>query len=97
MIQEKRTQNEAIFRAANERLKERLSALEEDGRVPFVCECGNAECLEIVELTLQAYEQVRDNHDHFFMLAGHEDLSTEKIVERHDGYLVTEKYQSPTA
>jgi len=94
MSQERRVQNEAIFRRANERLKDRLSQLEADGRIPFVCECGNSDCLETVELTSEAYECVRAARDHYFMLAGHEDAATEKVVERHDNYIVTEKYQS---
>jgi len=93
-MSEKRSQNEAIFRAANERLKERLALLEVDGKIPFVCECEDADCLEPVELTAQAYEQVRDDRDHFFMLSGHEDTATETVVERHDGYVVAEKYES---
>jgi hypothetical protein len=94
MSQERRGQNEAIFRRANERLKERLSQLEADGRIPFVCECSNADCLQTVELTSEAYERVRAGHNHYFMLTGHEDAATEKVVERHERYIVTEKYQS---
>ena len=97
MSQEKRTQNEAIFRAANERLRERLSQLEVNGRIPFVCECGDAECLQTVELSAEVYEEVRDSgREHFFLLAGHEDASTEKVVKRSNGYVITEKYESPT-
>jgi hypothetical protein len=93
MSQEKRAQNEAIFRAANERLKERLSNLESGGRIPFVCECGDADCLETVELSREAYEAIRRDDRRFFMLHGHEDASTEDVVGREDTYLVTEKHE----
>lgn len=94
---DKRTQNEAIFRAANERLKDRLSGLEVAGEIPFVCECGDADCLQAVELSREAYEEVREEDDHFFMLAGHEDLDTEDVVARRNGYLVTQKHETPAA
>ena len=93
MSRDKRVQNEAIFRASNERLKERLSALAVDGRVPFVCECGDSDCLETVELTWEAYEAVREDASHFFMLRGHEDEETEEVVARADGYIVTAKLE----
>ena len=91
MNQDKRAQNETIFRAANEQLKGRLGELEIDGRIPFVCECGDMDCLAAVELTAEQYEGVR-SHDRFFMLAGHEDLSTERVVGGENGHVLTEKY-----
>jgi hypothetical protein len=93
---EKRTQNEAIFRAANERLKDRLSDLEVDGLIPFVCECGDVACLQSVELSPAAYEAVRAHDSHFFMLDGHQDPETETVVGRQSGFLVTEKRQDPS-
>jgi hypothetical protein len=95
MSQEKRAQNEAIFRAANERLKDRLEGVQVDGRIPFICECGDADCLEPVELSLDAYEAVRERDNHFFMLSGHDDSDTEDVVGRVDGYIVTEKWEEP--
>jgi len=91
MSQVKRIQNETIFRAANEQLKDRLEELEVDGRIPFVCECGDMECLQAVELTSEEFEEAR-RHDRFVMLAGHEDLSTEKVVGTENGYILTEKF-----
>ena len=87
-----RMHNTSIFRAANETLKERLEALELDGRIPFVCECGNSDCLAIVEVTREAYEAIRTDDRHFLMLAGHDDLATESIVGRVNGYIVTEAH-----
>ena len=87
-----RMQNTSIFRAANETLKERLAALEVYGRIPFVCECSDSDCLAIVEVTREAYDTIRADDRHFFMLAGHDNLATEDIVGRGNGYIVTETH-----
>jgi hypothetical protein len=87
----KRTENEAVFRAANERLKDRLTGLEENGRVPFICECSDADCLQVVELTLIAYEDVRAQGDRrFFVLPGHNG-DGERVVREGDGFSIVEK------
>jgi hypothetical protein len=87
---EKRIENEAAFRAANERIKESLSGLEVRGRIPFVCECGDPDCLEAVELTRDAYEKIRAD-DRFFMLHGHEDPAVEDVIARHDEHVETQR------
>jgi len=95
MDQDKRAQNEAIFRAANEQLKDRLAIPDPDRSIPFVCECGDMHCLCTVELTVGQYEAVRENDHRFVMLRGHDDPDSESIVASRDGYLVTEKNMSP--
>lgn len=87
---DKRTRNEAIFRAANENLKERLRRLEQDGQIPFICECSDGDCLQVVEVPFRAYEAVRAG-DHFLLVPGHEDTATERVVGGGDGYIATEK------
>jgi hypothetical protein len=56
---DKRPENEALFRAANEQLKNQLSSLQEGGRIPFVWECSDADCMEVVDVPLAKYEEVR--------------------------------------
>ncbi len=91
MAPDKRTENEAVFRAANEQLKDRLAGLEENGRVPFICECSDANCLEVVELALATYEDVRSQGDRrFFVRPGHNGEG-EDVVSNGDGFAVVEK------
>ncbi len=85
--------NEALFRDVNEKVREidnahggATSELAE-----FLCECGNADCLERVPMTLHEYERIRSNPVHFAFLAGHENPEVERIVERTDRYVVVEK------
>ncbi len=83
--------NEAFFRQINESVEYDYSATDYPGLIGFVCECGDAECSEIVEMSRREYEHVRGNPCHFAIVAGHEIPGTEDIVERHDRYAVLEK------
>jgi hypothetical protein len=58
----KRAENEAAFREVNERIE--MAAIELDPpleRVPFLCECDDVSCREIIPLTLEEYERVRSD------------------------------------
>jgi hypothetical protein len=70
--------NEAVFRAGNERIDAMLGDF--DGTTPYMCECGNAECFQRVELTSEEYEAVRSHPARFFVVSGHEDLTAGEIV-----------------
>jgi hypothetical protein len=89
----KRPENEAAFRAANENLKANLVSLDEPGNVPFICECSDGDCMEVVDVPLATYEAVRAGNSDFLLRAGHETPTDERVVARHDGYVVVEKRQ----
>ena len=82
--------NEAVFRAANERLDSMLGRL--PGATTYLCECGDDECFEHVQLTNAEYEAVRSHPARFFVVRGHEDVTAgEAVVEEPPGYTVVEK------
>lgn len=85
----------ASVRSANDRIRASAERLrfEDDQRVPFVCECGNADCLSTVMLTLATYAAVREDRFRFLLLAGHEKPADERVVEdgRVLGYVVVER------
>jgi hypothetical protein len=83
--------NESLFRETNEGIERGLWPGEEDQRVPFRCECGLLDCAEAVRLTPVEYEHVRADSRRFVVVAGHEILRAEVVVERHSGYLLVEK------
>jgi hypothetical protein len=93
---ERRAQNEALFREVNERVEEissRLSGLEDDSTLTgFVCECSREDCADLVEITYAQYEAVRSDPRRFLLRPGHEDLEVDRVVERHPGFLVVEKF-----
>ena len=83
-------QNEAVFRAGNERIDAMLATT--SGEAPYLCECGNADCFEPVPLTHAEYEGVRSHPARFFVAPGHEDLSAgEVVVEDLGSYTIVEK------
>jgi hypothetical protein len=71
--------NEATFRRVNEGI-ERTG---DSGRVVFVCECGRLGCNQFIELSRAQYQAVRAHPRRFFLLASHELLDVEQLVERH--------------
>jgi|GraSoiStandDraft_41_1057321.scaffolds.fasta_scaffold2132873_1 hypothetical protein len=97
----KLVENEAYFRAANERIrKSAISfAFRPDQRVPFLCECSDTQCREIVMLSLPVYERIRAHPDRFLLCAGHEDEGgrLERVIEANDGYAVIEKIGEASA
>ena len=87
--------NQSRFRNANERLQRlaRSHRFDATQRVPFICECADPSCQEIVMLSLIDYEAVRAHPNRFFLVAGHEDpeAAHERILEAEQGYAVVEK------
>ena len=85
-------ENQARFREANEKIST-VSKRVDLERIPFVCECADPGCREILRLSRDEYEAVRADGRRFFNAAGHEDASSSwgVVVERCDGYVVVEK------
>ncbi|HTE60958.1 MAG TPA: hypothetical protein VK631_11450 [Solirubrobacteraceae bacterium] len=86
--------NEATFRKVNEGME---VGQDPAGLLTFICECGRLRCNELIQLTRREYESIREHPRRFAILAGHEILDAEKIVERNDRYLVVEKSGDPEA
>jgi len=92
---ERVARNEAIFRAANDHLKEAAAehGLARGELGPFICECADPGCTDVLLLDGNAYERVRSNPRWFLNAPGHQAASqgTAKVVERHDAFLIVEK------
>jgi hypothetical protein len=93
---ERRAKNEALLREVNER---RAAIDREAGDswadanelFEFVCECGAEDCEERIELTLDEYDEVRQQDDRFPVVPGHGSPEIETVVERHERYVVVDK------
>jgi hypothetical protein len=83
-------ENESLFRAANERVKDyeerRTRMLER-----YFCECANPECRGMVRLGKADYERVRSNSRRFVIIPGHEVPDVETVIERNEGWAIVEK------
>jgi hypothetical protein len=88
---ERIARNDATFRKANESIAGAARQLVPDDRVPFICECADPDCREIVQLTLAEYEGVRSHPVRFVTASGHEEGEHATVVETGDGYVVVQK------
>jgi hypothetical protein len=94
---ERRARNEALFREVNERVEELADRLSGYGNDPsllagFVCECSRSDCASQLQVSYAKYETVRENPLRFLVLPGHEDLEVDRVLERHGGFFVVEKF-----
>lgn len=93
LIEERIARNNATFRDANEHISAAAGVYGIDSPIPFICECGDARCSEIIRLTREQYEEVRADSRHFLKVPGHEDGTpgAAAIVADRDGYVIVEK------
>jgi hypothetical protein len=85
--------NQATFRDANERINTAAGVYAVDIPVPFICECADPTCSEIVRLALGEYEEVRADPRHFLNVPGHQSAAqgAATVVEEREGYVIAEK------
>lgn len=91
----KSRENEERFAAANAQIAAKAETLEMNGNlVPFLCECSDRECTEIVQLSLSEFRAARSHSDTaFILLHGHDDTNVERVIAHTDRYLLVEKGQ----
>jgi hypothetical protein len=91
MNAERVARNEAAFRHANEQIRAAATSIGVEP-VPFLCECADERCTEIVKLPLAEYEAVRADPRHFLTVPGHETRHDHsRLIEHRETYVVVEK------
>lgn len=85
--------NDAIFRKANEGIGAVAEAQGFEEGVPFVCECADPACRELIRMGLDEYRTVRDDPRLFLNVPGHQASSQGwgQVVAAHEHYVVVEK------
>lgn len=85
--------NDAIFRAANERISDTAETQKMTDQIPFLCECAEESCTEIVRLSHDQYESIRENATDFLNAPGHEGAAGPycEVIERNHRYVVVRK------
>jgi hypothetical protein len=89
LSEERALRNEILFRDANEQIDERRRELEVGGRTPYLCECEQESCTQLIQLSEEEYREVRDDSKHFMIAPGHPTKGS--VVTEHDGYLIVYK------
>lgn len=87
------SKNEQAFRDHNNRRVEfeRQSVGVKD-TVPFVCECGDPDCVEGIELTVTEYMGSHCAPNRFVVKPGHIFPDAERIAEQGDRYWCVDKF-----
>jgi hypothetical protein len=89
---EQAAKNEAAFRSVNERLQEKADELELGARrTPFLCECEDERCTEVILLQRSDYEDVRAHPRRFIVAPGHQG-EDDQLVRDDAGFAVIEKH-----
>lgn len=85
--------NDSIFRDANEGIAEVAEDGPPDSPVPFICECAEPTCKEIVLLTLDEYREIRSDPRWFVNAVGHEVAARGwgEVIAETDGHVVVQK------
>jgi hypothetical protein len=93
LMEERIAKNDASFRDANERIGAVAGDYGVETPVPFICECADPTCSEIVLLELEQYEEIRANLRHFLNIPGHQAAAqgAAVVVAERDGYVIVEK------
>jgi hypothetical protein len=86
--------NEIAFRDYNNRrvaVEHQADASNEEELVPFVCECGSADCIGALQVTLGDYETAHSTPNRFLVKPDHIYPDVEFIVTQQEHYWVVEK------
>ena len=93
-LSERIVHNNRTFREANEKIRSRADDLRTRlERFPFLCECPQPDCTDIIFLTRAEYSSVREDDTQYFTKPGHEEAEAPvgAVVRREVDYVVVEK------
>jgi len=90
---DRRARNALVFRAVNEKLRDlnvQFEGFANESAV-FVCECERIDCIDQIDIAVEAFDLVRAAPSRYVVVTGHEVQDAEVVIERHDGYSIVEK------
>ena len=87
--EERAARNEAAFRDANEKIDARRRELELDQATPYLCECEDEACTNLVRLTASEYQHARAEPRRFIVSRGHQ--HRDSVVDERAEYVLVEK------
>jgi hypothetical protein len=85
--------NEEAFRQYNNRRlqHEPVSAEDDEEQIPFVCECGDPDCVQALVVTAAEFTGAHSAANRFVVLPGHVYPDVERVVESYERYQVVAK------
>jgi hypothetical protein len=88
--EERAALNEVLFRDANEKINQKGGELGYVGQIPFLCECEEPRCSQVLRVERDEYERARSSPRRFLLAPGHETRDA-KVVETTDRFTIVEK------
>jgi hypothetical protein len=82
---------EKTFRSANKSILDVAAGLDVGGRVPFLCECSDTRCRELIRMPWEEFAALHRHGDLYVVVPGHELLEVEQLVAESKRYNVVEK------
>lgn len=95
--EERTAKNEAASREINEKIEEAYQGDPPANRIDIVCECARMTCDAAIDITLDEYQQVREDARHFVIFPGHFVGDIEWIVFENDRFAVVAKREGVPA
>jgi hypothetical protein len=86
---ERMAKNEAASREINETIQEAYQGEPPANRIDIVCECARRTCDAAIDITLDEYEDAREDARHFVIFPGHFVGDIEWIVSENE-WIVSE-------
>jgi hypothetical protein len=87
--------NQSRFREVNEQIEATADRMNLPDPIPFVCECPEPTCTEIVRMSMDDYESVRTNGRRFFVVPGHQSTAVDsgagEVVGETPEYVIVDK------
>ena len=88
--EERVAKNSAMFREVNERILEGAEDAGFAGPTLFICECGDIDCGETIEVSIAEYEHARESPTRFIVAPGHYSREFEHVVAENEHYALVE-------
>jgi hypothetical protein len=90
---EREARNEVRFRNQNEWIESTTASFGSEVLTAFVCECGDEDCHQTIELTTSEYELVRSSSNRFALAINHENPESEAVVREYQRFAMVEKIE----
>jgi hypothetical protein len=95
--EERIARNEAIARDINESIESSHNERSQEGSIRLMCECGQEECERLIAISVDEYEQIRQDPRHFATYKDHVTPDVEFIVKEVERYVVVQKREGKGA
>jgi hypothetical protein len=80
-----------LFREVNERIMEIGEPWLDGEARDLLCECGEMTCTEVISVARTDYRTARAHPERFLLASAHDGDTGMPVVERGNGYLITER------